>query len=169
MECSIMDSDHITVGPWGWQDSASLKRLVLQRYPSHAVHEWPSPIIGFNLTLSIKFPGKFAQAMERVIGEQREFMNSQPKTIIIGIPLLWLAHYRAAGGSVSSKLVRDAADLFAFHSLIALPSDTASPSDKIKTMCATWTVINSIDDTNLPPLITIEDFLAKIQGDEPWV
>ena len=164
MECNIMDSDHITVGPWGWQDSASLKRLVLQRYPLHAVHEWPSPIMGFNLTLSKKFPGKFTLAMERVMGEQREFMDSRPKTIIIGTPLLWLAYYRAAGGVVSSALVRQAASLFAAHHLAVLPDDShdTSASKGVKVMCATWAAIHDIDGGDMPSLTTIEDFLAKI-------
>ncbi len=157
-----MDFDRITVGPWGWQDSASLKRLVLQRYPSYAVHEWPSPLMGFNLTLSKKFPGKFAQTMELAMEEQRKFMDSQPKTIIIGTPLLWLAYYRSAGGVVSSALVRQAASLFSTHHLAVLPDDSPdNTSMRVKEMCATWSAIHDIDDASLPLLTTIEDFLAS--------
>lgn len=134
--------------------------------PSHTVREWPSPIVGLNLSLAIRFPGKFGQTMERIMEEQRQLLESQPRTIIIGIPLLWLAHYRAAGGVCREAIVRRAADLFAAHQLAVLPADSPDTStvDGIKWMCATWGTIHDIDDANLPPLMTIEDFLAKIQG-----
>ncbi|MBF0139787.1 MAG: hypothetical protein HQL74_05855 [Magnetococcales bacterium] len=101
--------------------------------------------------------------MERVMEEQCEFMDSQTKTIIIGTPLLWLAYYRAAGGVVSSALVKQAATLFQAHHLAVLPDDShdTNTSEGINVMCATWAAIHGIDGANLPLLTTVEDFLAS--------
>lgn len=163
MAGNIMDINRITVAPWGWKDSSGLKGIILPRFPTHAVHEWPSPIIGFNLTMFVKFPGKFEIAMGQVIDSQREFIASSSRTVIIGTPLLWLAHYRAAKGVVSSALAKKATDLFLAHDLAALPGDTddaSSSPEGVKAMCATWAFIAGVDQNSLPQMVAIEDFLA---------
>ncbi|MBF0153267.1 MAG: hypothetical protein HQL64_05955 [Magnetococcales bacterium] len=172
----IEDYDHIAIDFWCGADSVKLHRRLPRFFTNHHFEAMPAPLAGFARDQALHRPGAFEQKTREVMERQERLLEKHDRLVVFGIPLLWIAMIRAAGGRVSRSLVERAGSLFTRWDLIIVPGDGVlspgswygEPGRLLSAQGEAWATGADLIDPERQRLVTLDGLIDEMKERSLW-